>query len=126
MYLLDSSALLALVLEEPGGDRVESFFEKQVFMSSVNYAEALLKLKRYGKTLKATMHDIRSLHIRILDFTEITAEQTTRIHEPSTINLSLGDKACLATALELGLPVVTADRAWAKLDLPIKVIAIRS
>ena len=37
--------------------------------------------------------------------------------------LSLADRACLVLARRLGLPVVTADRAWAKLDLGIPLVA---
>jgi ribonuclease VapC len=39
--------------------------------------------------------------------------------------LSLGDRACLALAMELKLPVVTADRAWIDLDLGIDICVIR-
>ena len=39
--------------------------------------------------------------------------------------LSLGDRACLATAIRLGATAVTADRAWATLDLSCPVELIR-
>ncbi len=39
--------------------------------------------------------------------------------------LSLADRACLALALDRGLKVVTADRAWAELGLEVKVELIR-
>ncbi|MFV2000241.1 MAG: hypothetical protein ACC654_07750 [Acidimicrobiia bacterium] len=43
----------------------------------------------------------------------------------SRYGLSLGDRACLATAAELGVPAVTADRMWSDLDLGVDVISIR-
>jgi PIN domain nuclease of toxin-antitoxin system len=39
--------------------------------------------------------------------------------------LSLGDRACLALARLRNLPAVTADRAWAKLDLAIPIEVVR-
>jgi ribonuclease VapC len=39
--------------------------------------------------------------------------------------LSLGDRACLTLAIERNLSVLTADRAWAGLGLPIDIHLIR-
>ncbi len=39
--------------------------------------------------------------------------------------LSLGDRACLALALRERSRVLTADRAWSKLDLGVEVTVIR-
>jgi ribonuclease VapC len=39
--------------------------------------------------------------------------------------LSLGDRACLALAELRRLPVYTAERSWASLDLPIDIRVIR-
>jgi PIN domain nuclease of toxin-antitoxin system len=39
--------------------------------------------------------------------------------------LSLGDRACLAVGMDLGVPVYTADRSWKKLHLPVKINVIR-
>jgi len=42
-----------------------------------------------------------------------------------TRGLSICDRACLALAKRLGLPVVTADREWVSLDLGVVVTLIR-
>ena len=42
------------------------------------------------------------------------------------LGLGLGDRACLATACRLGLPVLTADRSWADVDIAgVTVVLIR-
>ena len=46
--------------------------------------------------------------------------QTTRSQ-----GLSLGDRACLALAHSLGLPAITADRAWSNLNVGVEVILVR-
>jgi len=38
--------------------------------------------------------------------------------------LSLGDRACLSLAKFMNLPILTADKAWMKADLDIKIILI--
>ena len=59
----------------------------------------------------------------------LDAEDAGRLAElrPKTraLGLSLADRACLALALRLGLPVLTTDGAWAELDLPVAVAVIR-
>ncbi len=39
--------------------------------------------------------------------------------------LSLGDRTCLALAIEFALPVVTADRAWSQIDVSVAVVITR-
>jgi PIN domain nuclease of toxin-antitoxin system len=40
-------------------------------------------------------------------------------------NISLADRACLSLAMELGMPVLTGDRAWRDLDLGVEVRLFR-
>jgi len=44
---------------------------------------------------------------------------------PDLSGLSLGDRACLAVAGSLGLPALTADQAWMRLDTA-RIIPVRS
>uniref|UniRef100_UPI0026EC9071 PIN domain-containing protein n=1 Tax=Phenylobacterium aquaticum TaxID=1763816 RepID=UPI0026EC9071 len=39
--------------------------------------------------------------------------------------LSLGDRACLALALREGLPVLTADHAWAEVEVGVEIRMLR-
>ena len=56
----------------------------------------------------------------------IEAFRTAALRNPTRkTGLSLGDRACLATALELNLPVITTDRVWSKLNLGIQIQVIR-
>ncbi|MFY9484519.1 MAG: type II toxin-antitoxin system VapC family toxin [Patescibacteria group bacterium] len=123
--IIDSSALLAYILGEPGSDRVESLLETSLFISTVNYVESILRLKRQGASFTSAVKKIETSNLRVIDFTQLFARQAAAIDVSGNMVLSLGDRACLGTAIGLGLPVVTADRAWAKLNLPIKVMAIR-
>ncbi len=66
------------------------------------------------------------LELTIVDFNTELAYQAGLL-SPLTkgAGLSLGDRACLALAQRLGLPALTADRAWKDLSLGIEVQVIR-
>ncbi|MGH9659617.1 MAG: hypothetical protein ACRD96_13800 [Bryobacteraceae bacterium] len=66
----------------------------------------------------------RRLGIRTLDFRfegAAAAARLSRLHP----ELSLGDRACLAAAGALGRLALSADRAWRRLRIGIKVEFIR-
>ena len=41
------------------------------------------------------------------------------------LGLSLADRACLALAMDKGLPAMTADRAWAAIEIDVEIEVIR-
>jgi PIN domain nuclease of toxin-antitoxin system len=119
--ILDSSALMALVLNEPGAERVEAALEDAV-VSAVNLAETVTLFARRGFPAA----EIRELldPFRL----EVAPMDTARAHaagllEPVTraAGLSLGDRACLALAIERGLPALTGDRAWLRVADALQV-----
>ncbi len=61
----------------------------------------------------------------VVDFTEDLAWDAARLR-PLTkqYGLSLGDRACLALAIKLNVPALTADKEWSKLKI-CKVVVIR-
>ena len=123
--VLDSSAFLAVLHGEPGGDVVEARLH-QAAMSSVNWAEVVQKALARGLTMRNLEQDFRKYGLSIIPFTAEDAEMTAQLWAPTRHRgLSLGDRACLATGLRLGLPVLTGDRSWSGLDLGVQVHLFR-
>ena len=125
MIVLDSSALLAMLFFEPGCERVAELVP-QSCMSTVNLAEALGRLARDGRAVDEVLDQIDEMGIGLIAFDrEMAREVATLLVPTSPLGLSLGDRACLALARLRRLPVVTADRAWAQLDLDVAIEVIR-
>ncbi len=125
--VLDASAVLAALLNEPGAVRVERALKRGAAMSSVNVAEVAARLSQDGLSSVTVASVVRGLGVEIIPFDRQTA-LLSGAYRPQTQRhgLGLGDRACLATASSLGLPVLTADRTWADLDIDgVKVVQIR-
>jgi len=128
-FVLDASALLALLHLERGCeevDRVLSRHDTDVFMCAINYAEVLSKTVARGKPPDVVMHEIHALGIRIMDFDSSMAEEAG-IMKPMVAahGLSLGDCACLILSRRLDATALTADRAWGNLKNSFRMTLIR-
>ncbi len=125
LAVLDTSALMALMLGETGSDKVEMFLEGAL-LSSVNLAEVGAKMLERGAGLELVDVEVRATGLEIVAFDHAQALESARLR-PSTMEkgLSLGDRACLALASLTDRIVVTADRVWAELDLGIDIRLIR-
>ncbi|MBI5419505.1 MAG: type II toxin-antitoxin system VapC family toxin [Deltaproteobacteria bacterium] len=98
--------------EEAGGEKVEPLLAAAV-ISSVNWSEVVQKSIARNVWDESIRADLEALGLSILPFTREDAEGAARLWQRTrTRGLSLGDRACLALGLRLGLPVVTTDRAW--------------
>jgi len=123
--VLDTSVVFAAINGEPGGDLAGDLLPTALFLS-VNLAELATKLMDAGLDRDELAAVIGALECEIVPFDAPLAVSAgllrplTRAQGPS-----LGDRACLAFALARGLPAYTAERSWAKLDLPIDVRLIR-
>ncbi len=117
--------MLALLFNEPGGQRVLSVLENGQ-LSTVNLAEVHARLLKRGASSDSAWNQISALQCEICDFTEqqarIAAELST-VTQP--YGLSLGDRACLALGIERKATIYTTDRMWKHLALGIEIEVIR-
>lgn len=127
-FVLDASALLALLNEEVGVENLppESELLSHAVMSTVNLAEVQGKLVSNGipsdQAWAAILSAIHAAHV--LDQEQAKLAGALRM-QTRALGLSLGDRACLALGVVLKAPVYTADRQWAKLKLGIRIHIIR-
>jgi len=123
--VLDASALLAMLHDEPGGEGVRPQLP-QASISSVNWAEVVQKCLARGVETTGLRTDLEALGLQISPFTSEDAETSGRLWTiRRSLGLSLGDRACLALGLRLSVPVLTADKSWSELHLDIPIQLLR-
>jgi PIN domain nuclease of toxin-antitoxin system len=129
--VLDASALLAYLQDEPGAERVAEALEQGCALSAANWAELLTKLADVGQDpdhVTATLEGQGLLHaaIELRSMDEHAAREVARLRSRTRrAGLSLGDRACLALGNVLQVPVLTTDRVWSELGLGLEVVVIR-
>lgn len=123
--ILDASAILAVLNGERGEKKVIPILAESA-VSSVNLTEVAAKLFETGMDESNARLAVSVLGIgEVVDFTEDLAWEAARLRSlTKQYGLSLGDRACLALAIKLKVPAVTADKEWSKLKL-CKVTFIR-
>lgn len=110
--IIDASALLAFLQDEPGSRAVAGVLSGAL-ISSVNVAEVLQKCTARNIPFEGLLADLAALGVRTIAFTNDHAERTARMRPlTKAAALSLADRACLALAQAEGLPVYTADKDW--------------
>ena len=129
--VLDSAAVLAMIQGEPGGERVEALLDAkelgadvQVLMSWVNWCEVLTRTQRDNRAMTGDELTGALVGVELSVFGPVDAELAATyalVHRA----LSLGDRACLALAIERKATVYTTDRVWKSLDLGMKIEVIR-
>ncbi len=124
-YALDASAVLALLNQETGKDRVEAILADSV-ISAVNYSEVIGKLIDAGLPEKDARESVDLLGLEVAGFDAEMARLAASLRQMTRkVGLSLGDRCCLALGLARRNTVVTAERAWVKLKLSVKVELLR-
>jgi ribonuclease VapC len=112
--VLDASALLAFLLDEPGQELVDAVLTESV-MSSVNWSEVVQQLSKRGADASGCRGDLESLGFSVIPFDAEAAEQTAQLWQSSRpYGLSLGDRACIALGFSIKSPILTGDRLWVK------------
>ena len=121
--VLDASALLAYLHGEPGAPIVRVYVAS-AWVSALNWSEVLQKTLGRGADIEGMTEEMGDIGVDIVQFTAEDAQATAALW-PRGRSLSLADRACLALAERLGVTALTADRAWAALDLGVEVQLIR-
>ncbi len=120
-FVLDASALLALIQSEPGAERVADVLDRAV-ISAINLAEVIGRLAERGLPGGAIRQRIRQLDVGVVPVDEDLA-YAAGLLRPATrrLGLSLGDRVCVALARRLAVTALTADRAWAGLAIGVSI-----
>ncbi len=124
-YVLDASAVLALLNQEPGMDRVEAVLADSC-LGTINYCEVLGKLIDAGVPEQDARESVELLNVEIVSF-DTDMARLAAVLRPTTkkLGLSLGDRSCLALALARRNTAVTAERVWPRLKIGVKIELIR-
>lgn len=129
--VFDASAVLAMILKEPGGDRVEKVLDAltqgtdtEIAISSVNWCEVLTRLQRSPASL--TPQELAGIlgGVEVVPFERTGAEMAARLSLLAPF-ISLGDRACLALASALNATAWTTDKIWAQLKVSVPIEVLR-
>ena len=130
--VLDASAVLAMILNEPGGERVDALLDAlelgsdaEVFISSVNWCEILTRMQREKLDMSGERLSAVLAGVELVPFGRAESEAAAAYGYVSR-SLSLGDRACLALAKSQQASAWTTERLWSQcqLDVPVELIRV--
>jgi PIN domain nuclease of toxin-antitoxin system len=124
--VLDASTVLALMFGEAGSARVVEVLADGAAISAVNLTEVITRQIDRGILPDEARQNVRDLELDVVAFDEDLAHRTALLRATTrAAGQSLGDRACLALAERLGRPALTADKAWATLQLGVQIEVVR-
>ncbi|MDQ2834696.1 MAG: type II toxin-antitoxin system VapC family toxin [Acidobacteriota bacterium] len=124
-FVLDSSAVLALIDEETGSNVVQAVLHDSA-IGTVNLAEVYTKVDERGKDGRSAVAAFLRAVAAVEPFTQEHAAITGWLRQQTrNFGLSLGDRACIALAITMGAEIYTADSIWLQLDLGCRIHLIR-
>jgi len=120
---LDASALLAFLQDEPGADEVRL---ESSLINAVNFSEVVQKTVQRGADADGLLTDLQLVGLTVVAFSPAEAALAGLLWGVTrAYGLSLGDRACLASAQHYGLAVVTVERVWTNIAHGVQVRVIR-
>jgi ribonuclease VapC len=123
--VLDASAVIALLNEEPGAEVVDAVLDEAV-ISAVNLSEVIAVLIDAGFEFDGAQAMVRRIGLRVIVFDEPQGLHAGELRATTrAAGLSLGDRACLSVAERREAAALTADRRWATLPLRPEIRLIR-
>ncbi|MEA3292537.1 MAG: type II toxin-antitoxin system VapC family toxin [Pseudomonadota bacterium] len=124
--VLDASAVLAYLHQETGWEGIQAVVAESC-IGAVNWSEVAQKTVQKGLNVKTARALLEEVGLTIAPFSASQAELAAHLWTSTRRNglSSLADRACLALALEREAPVLTADRAWSKLELEVDIRLVR-
>ena len=124
--VFDASAILALLLQEPGAEKLTDEIRINAVASTVNLAEVQSKLVKKGVPPERAWVNTLSAVTAAEPFTSEQAKTAgSLIVQTEKLGLSLGDRSCLALAIALKAPVYTTEQLWRNLKVGVPIHVIR-
>ena len=127
--VLDASAILAILYEEPGAEKVSLLLNHEdtiPFVSAVNLCETYTRLLRDGLEDDEAWKLLADLKLTVVPFDEADAYRAGQMYKrTAALGLSLGDRACLALASSKEATAWPAHRVWKKVKVVVEIELIR-
>ena len=124
--VLDASAVIAVLRSEQGADRVQSVLGNAM-ISAVNLQEVFKELLEDNIAPDLAHAMVQQLQLDVCDHDETAALHAAALHTATKrYGRGIGDRSCMSLAISKGVPVLTADKEWARVEVDgLDIVFIR-